>query len=142
MKKLITIFILILGVTSCSSDDEVKINNSDIVGKWNWFSTDGGIGYHIHENPESTGKEIELNLRQNYSYSIKENGTEISNGTYELSMRDSNYSTEQERFITCSGNYQNQNVVLSGIIRVINIDTLTISDNYDDGIGSGFKKSE
>lgn len=142
MKKMVYLFVLTLGIISCSSDDEIKINNSDLVGIWNWYSTDGGIAYHIHENPESTGTEIELHLNSNYSYEIIENGTEISNGTYELSMRESIYSTEQERFITYSESYQNQNVVISGIIRIISSDTLTIADNYVDGVGSGFKKIE
>ena len=136
MKKTLLIFILI--ITSCSSDDETKINNSSLVGKWNWTNTDGGIGYHIHETPTSTDKTIILNLDNNYSYSILENGSEVSNGTYEVTMRESIYSGEIERYIIYSSEYKNQNTVISGIIRVLDNNNLLIADNYTDGVESEY----
>jgi len=50
MKKLIFTFILTLGILSCNSNDdnqpeeeEVQIDYSIIIGKWNWISTCGGV---------------------------------------------------------------------------------------------------
>jgi len=141
MNKIIYIFILTLGVISCSSDDETRIDNSDLIGNWNWTNTDGGIGFHIHETPNSTGKIVELNIKDNNHYVIKENGNEVSNGTYEVIMKESIYSVEMERFIVYSAEYQNQNTIMSGIIRVLENNNLSIADNYVDGVESKYVKS-
>jgi hypothetical protein len=144
MKKFIIIFIFAIGFISCSSNDETKIDNSDLIGKWNWISTDGGLAFHIHETPTSTGKTFQLSLMKNYSYSIAKNGNEISTGKYELVMKKSIYSGEMQRFIIYSEteNQQLQNVAISGIIKVYEANKLDISDNNYDGIGSGFIKTE
>lgn len=129
-------------MVSCSSDTVPEINNSDLIGKWNWTNTDGGIGFHIHETPETTGKIIHLILMQNYNYSITENGNEISNGTYELIMKESIYSGEMGRFIQLSENQQYAEIVVGGIIKTYETNKLGISDNNYDGIGSEFLKIE
>lgn len=141
MKKLIYLLILALGIVACQSDEKTKISNTDLIGTWDWTNTDGGIAYHIHETPETTGKTIRLILMRNYQYSITENGNEISNGTYELTMKRSIYTQEEERFIKYSDiENQYQNVILTGIIEVLENKTLTISDNNHDGLGSLFQK--
>lgn len=143
MKKLIYLFILTLGITSCSSDDETTIDNSDLIGKWNWTMTEGGINGNINETPSTTGKAYKLNLNANYTYLLLENETEISSGTYELSMKESIYSQDTERFITYSDSFQQpQNLVISGIVRTYEIKNLIISDNNHDGIRSKFEKAE
>ena len=43
MKKLIYLFILILGIISCSSDDGTGVDNSELIGKWDWISSCGGF---------------------------------------------------------------------------------------------------
>jgi hypothetical protein len=141
MKKIIYLFILTLGIISCNSDDEKVIDNSDLIGKWNWTNTDGGIAYHIHETPNTTGKIINLTLLENDTYSIIENGNEISNGTYEILMRKSIYSGEMERYIIYSEEYQNQNTVISGIIRILENNSLSIADNNTDGVKSKYIRS-
>ena len=144
MKKLIYLFILTLGLISCSSDDETKIDNSDIIGKWNWTNTDGGIGNHIHETPTSTNKTIILILEKDYTYSIIKNGIEISTGTYELSMKESIYSQDLEKFISYSDEeIEHLPSVLGGrIIRVYETNKLDVSNNFEDGVGSGYEKIE
>ena len=143
MKNLICLFILTLGIISCSSDDETRIDNSDLIGNWNWTNTDGGIGFHIHETPETTGKIIHLNLNGNYEYSVTENGTEISNGIYELIMNKSIYSGEMERFIILQTiDQQYLGFVKNGIINIDENEKLNISDNNADGVGSEFVKIE
>jgi hypothetical protein len=142
MKKLIYLFILTLGIISCSSDNETQISNSDLVGKWNWTGTSGGLIY-FEETPETTGKEIHLSLTENYHFSISENGNEISNGIYELTMKKSIYSGEMERFISLlTVDQQYVGFVKNGIIKIHDNEKLEISDNNYDGIGSGFIKIE
>ncbi len=142
MKKIIFILTLTFGILACSSDDIINIDNSDLIGVWNWTNTDGGFGYHIHETPTSTGKQIVLNIKGNSIYVITENGNEVSNGTYEISLRESIYSGEMKRFITFSTEYQNQNIVLAGLIRILENNKLTIADNNVDGVESKYEKSE
>ena len=144
MKKIILLFIFAIGFISCSSNDETKIDNSDLIGKWNWISTDGGLALHIHETPTSIGNTFQLSLMKNYLYSITKNGNEISSGKYELVMKKSIYSGEMERFIIYSQteNQQLQNVIISGIIKVYETNKLDISDNNYDGIGSVFVKAD
>ncbi|MGF1558912.1 MAG: hypothetical protein ACFCUL_07475 [Flavobacteriaceae bacterium] len=143
MIKLIYLFILTFGVISCSSDEETAINNSDLIGNWNWTSTGGGFSGDLNETPITTGKTYNLNLNANYTYFLLENQTEISSGTYELTMRESIYSQETERFISYSDSFeQPQSLVISGVIRAFENTNLSISDNNHDGIGSIFEKIE
>lgn len=141
MKKLIYLFFLTLGTFSCSSDDESEISNLDLVGLWNWTGTSGGLVYH-EETPESTGKTIHLILKDNYDFSIIENGNEISSGTYILSLKKSIYSEKTERFIQFPENLQYTGIVNRGIIKTYETKMLNISDNNYDGIRSGFTKIE
>ncbi|MGY8911410.1 MAG: hypothetical protein ACKVIG_16345 [Flavobacteriales bacterium] len=141
MKKLIYLFVLTLGIISCSSDDETEISNSDLVGIWNWTGTSGGLIY-FEETPQTTGKTIHLNLMENYDFSITENGNEISSGTYELTLKKSIYSGEIEKFIQFPENQQYTGIVNRGIIKTYETNKLDISDNNYDGIGSGFIKIE
>ncbi|MFV5701234.1 hypothetical protein ACM55F_05115 [Flavobacterium sp. XS2P12] len=147
MKKIIIIFIFSIGFISCSSNDETKIENSDLIGKWNWISTDGGFAFHIHEKP-TIGNPFQLSLMKNYAYSIAQNGNEVESGTYELVIKRSIYSGEMERFIICYAKNQQlqnvvpvHNVVINGIIEVYETNKLEISDNNYDGIGSKFAKT-
>ncbi|RPD91683.1 hypothetical protein EGM88_14500 [Aureibaculum marinum] len=142
MKKVIYLFVLTLGIISCNSDVETQISNSDLVGKWNWTNTDGGIGNNIHETPTTLGKTVHLTLMDNYHFSISENGNEISSGTYELTLKKSIYSGEMERFIQFPENQQYLGIVTRGIIKTYETNKLDISDNNHDGIGSGFIKIE
>jgi hypothetical protein len=139
MKKLIYLFVLTLAIISCSSDDETQISNSDLIGVWNWTRTSGGLIY-FEETPETTGKTIHLTLMENYSFSIMENGNEISDGTYVLTVKKSIYSGEIERFIQFSENEQYTGIVSRGIINTYETNNLDISDNNYDGIESGFVK--
>lgn len=143
MKKYIYLIILTLGIMSCSSDEEATIDNSDLIGEWNWTATVGGINGDIKETPASIGKTYKMNLNSNYTYSLFEDAVEISSGTYELTMKESIYSGAKERFIAYSDNSQQpQNLVIIGIVKTYEINDLSIFDNNHDGIGSKFEKLE
>ncbi|AZJ32958.1 MULTISPECIES: hypothetical protein [Tenacibaculum] len=138
MKTLLYIFAFAL--ISCASTQINKIDNSDLVGTWNWTNTDGGFGNHIHKTPETLNKNVQLTLLKNNQFSISKNDSLISKGTYTLEMKKAIYSNKQERFIQLSNDQQFSGIVLSGIIRFIKPNTLEISDNNYDGLGSRFVK--
>ncbi len=140
MKIFLLLSLLMISVLSCrTSDDESTISNTDLVGTWNWISTEGGINAQINDTPQSTGKIIHLELTNDFKYSITENGNQTSNGTYVLSMEKSIYSGNNERFIVLSNN---QEVVMKGIINVNNTNKLVIADNNHDGVTSTYSLVE
>ena len=150
MKKLIFIFFLGIALISCSSndetnettDDDIEIENPSIIGNWNWTITEGGISGVDQMTPESFGKDIQLNLNEDSSYSLLENGVEISNGDYTIILASSIYS-DMDNFISYSENIEdNGSVVYKGVIRNQDSSHLTISDNYNDGFTSHFEKIE
>jgi len=59
MKKLLIVFILMCFFTSCSDKDESRLVVSELVSRWKWVESSGGIDGRT-ETPESTGKEITL----------------------------------------------------------------------------------
>lgn len=143
MKKLIYLSLVIIGIFSCSAEKTNKVANADLTGTWNWTQTSGGIAGHINETPETTGKNIELTLNSDYTYSLSENGRKISSGSYNLVMKESIYSEAEERFISYTNDFEHPDAVLiTGIIRVSDTNALSISDNNYDGIGSGFERKE
>ncbi|MBV7441482.1 hypothetical protein KRX57_08615 [Weeksellaceae bacterium TAE3-ERU29] len=143
MKKLIYFVLFTFIVVSCNSDDETTVNNFDVIGSWNWTSTKGGInGGNINETPTTTEKSIVLILTSSYDFSVTENGSQVSNGKYELKMEKSIYSGEMERFISFKTiDQRHVGFVQSGIINITqNGEMLKISDNNYDGVISLFEK--
>ncbi|MBE9489891.1 MAG: hypothetical protein IMY67_06325 [Bacteroidetes bacterium] len=86
MKKFIYLIILTFGILSCNSDDEtqdeVQIDISDLIGKWNWNSTCGGItgacGYANEENFHT------IEFIDDTSFIKITNGTITTNYTYSI----------------------------------------------------------
>jgi len=140
MKKLIYLLVISLGIISCSHNTEATIDNSDIVGKWKWKSTKGGIGNKINETPQTTGKTIYLELKENYEYSIEVNGIEVSSGIYELTMEKSIYSGRPEKFIHIPNNQGTDEIVTKGLVKSNGTNKLVIDSNIFDGIISNYEK--
>lgn len=141
MKKLTIFLILAIAFISCTADDKLKTDSSGIVGTWNWTSTDGGIAFHIHETPESLGKEYQLILKSDNSYFLLENGIKISSGSYEISMKESQLFNELSKFITFSEDLEEvHGLVLNGMITLPDQNSLSISNDFPDGLGSMFSK--
>ncbi len=143
MKKIIYILMVTLGVMSCNAGDDRRMTSSDLIGKWNWTSTDGGINGDIHETPTTTKKTIYLTLKADYTFLITEKGNETSSGNYILTMKESIYSGQMERYITLeTTDQQAVGFVKNGIVNIDKNQILQISDNNYDGIASRFKKIE
>jgi len=102
MKKFICLFILVLGMISCSSDDEAQIDNSKLIGKWNWISScggfTGGCWYPSVDNYESIEFKDNIYIKKKngvidseINYLITDNTH--TNGTYmlyEIEFQDGN----------------------------------------------------
>lgn len=142
MKKIITLFILAVSLISCSSDQDDAFTNSGFVGKWNWTNTDGGFAFHIHDTPASTGENIQFELSANNSYTVTLNGKQIASGSYEIVKKKSIYQEDLVTFIVCSEGGFVRNIVMNGVIEVHENNTLNISDNFNDGVGSKFVRVE
>lgn len=140
MKKLLIIFSVILGFWGCDKEGEVVELNTELVGEWNWIGTSGGFAYHIHTSPETTGKSIQVIFSDNFECIIIENENVTFSGSYDLSLKESIHSHELKTNISLQENFANSNIVLNGIIVAMKNDTLSISDNYYDGVGSSFVK--
>ncbi|NLP58313.1 hypothetical protein [Lutibacter sp. B1] len=137
----IYIMVIAASLICCSSANNTKtLINNNLVGKWKWVSTNGGIASQIHKTPLTIDKNIKLTLSKNYIFSITENTNIVLEGTYSLSQKKSIYDGEMKTFIHLSDNYENQNIVVTGIVTFISNAELHISDNKHDGLGSVFKK--
>lgn len=111
----------------------------DIIGKWNWVNTNGGIGNNIYKTAQSTGKNIQITLTENYTYLVTENNQKIVESVYRITNKKSIYSGKIEKFIELK-NLNLSEIVSKGILKIDDGTTLTISDNNYDGLGSTFKK--
>lgn len=137
MKRLVYILILCLTFSSCTSIESVFIDNSSLLGKWNWTSTTGGINGNINHTPTSLGKTVQIIFAKDYTFSILEDGQEVSKGNYNLEIGENNRDSK----ISYSGNYKKiQGVVLLGVYYFHSNNELIISDGYADGIASAFSK--
>ena len=137
MSKINLLLLFTFLLFSCENNNLATDNG--IVGKWNWISTDGGLGFHIHDTPLSTEKNIVLFLAEDNTYSITENNDIILEGTYRLSYKESIYTGEMELFISILDNFSSP-AIITGIINIANKTELEIADNWYDGVGSGYKR--
>ncbi len=141
MRKIITIFILAISFISCSSESDSKSDSSGIYGKWNWVGTDGGIAFHLHSTPASTGNSIQLSLNKDNTFSITKDGKIVASGKFDLTEQKSISTGEMKSFITCNitDNIQEPlNIATRGIITNSESNKLEIAENNPDGIGSSF----
>ncbi|WP_420458358.1 hypothetical protein [Neolewinella sp.] len=138
MKLLRFLPLLLLSICSCSPKADISFGGSDLIGSWDWVSTSGGFTGRLNRTPASTGTTVRLDLLANGRYTIAEDSDERSRGTYTITMQRSIYSGEEDRYITYSEDLPPVGVAFSGIIRLVEVDRLTINDNSYDGIGSLF----
>lgn len=115
-------------MSSCSKDNDVS---DKLVGTWQWVRTDGGLAYHIHHTPASTGKFIDLKIARGNRYYIYTNGILTSQGTFTISTQNCIHDHEDKAFLDFSGNTERDMM-----IEDVTDNELHLSDNAHDGIGS------
>ena len=134
MKKL-NIFLLSLIVVTifvaCGTRED-ELSNEQFVGTWNWAATTGGIG-NINDTPASTGIQRTITFTDTYTYTVKENGATVSEGTYNLLIEVTPNEHKEKLFIDFS-NYPD--VFVDGI----DASNLYLGDHTADGYSYHYKK--
>jgi len=125
----IIIVVLFIG---CSKQADKPVEKS-LVGTWQWVSTDGGIAYHIHETPASTGKNVDLKISSGGEYSIYTNNVLTSSGNYVLETRKCIHDHSDKTFINLSSDN-------GFMVEKVDMENLEVSDEAYDGIGSTYKR--
>lgn len=140
-KAYILIFVVVLAA-ACSkhTDTETGSGNNQggdtkLVGTWRWVRTDGGIGDNIHETPLSTGNQMALTFTAGGTYLIYTNGVKTSEGTYTLQAKTCIHDLTDKMYINFSAD---QDLM----VEKIDNKNLWLSDEFYDGLGSLYKKSE
>ena len=140
MKKAFFLLIITLVSFSCKSS-EPTIVDPELFGTWTWLSTDGGIGNHIHDTPENSELKFQLKLRKDMRYNLFVNTKKTESGRFEITHQKSLLQNKEATFITVDENPNDTgNIVLSGLLNLEQPDTLIISQDVYDGVGSTFKK--
>ncbi|SDX37776.1 hypothetical protein SAMN05444411_10539 [Lutibacter oricola] len=143
MKNIGYLLVLFVVLLSCNQDDSVEVYSNDMVGKWEWKSTNGGEAGRIYKTPQNTDKIIHLDLKPDFEYTILLNNKESISGTYSIINKKSILTEETEQFIsiTTISEESKSIVVLEGIINVYNYsNSLFINQDFENGMGSVFER--
>lgn len=125
IKLTVLLMVLLTIAVSCEMEE---LTITSLTGKWEWVSTEGGFAAHIHDTPASTGKKIQLELRDNNKYFVYTNGQITSEGTYSLSLKKCIHDHSQKQWINFSSD---QNMM----VERLDSEQLYLSDESYDGIG-------
>lgn len=125
MKNLLLLITAFLFIFSCRSAEEEMLDNSNYVGTWNWIKTTGGLE-DVNLDPVSTGKTESITFTADNNYIIKENDKVVNEGTYSLSMFNSNTDHVQRVYIDFS-NYPDK------LVRSVTATELHLYDDKADG---------
>jgi hypothetical protein len=129
MTRLLIVLLVVLG--SCEPDE--KSVPEIIVGSWKWERTDGGLGNHIHDTPETTGNNVVWIFTSGDSYRKTNNGVEIESGTYRV--RESRSTDEGARYSIW---FSSSDITL--FVLEQKDDSLFLSDGFADGVTLQFSR--
>ncbi|WP_147275672.1 hypothetical protein [Adhaeribacter pallidiroseus] len=140
MKKILVFVTALFWITACEQEEilnnsgkEQEASTKSIIGKWNWIRTDGGLAFHIHETPKTTGKEITLEFKANNQFRKYVNGVLESQGTYSLSSRTCIHTHEEKQVISIPSE-------MDMMIESMDANNLQLSDENFDGLGSQYQR--
>lgn len=124
-------------LVSCSKQQiaATEKGGDSLLGTWQWQRTDGGIGYHIHETPANTGKNVLLKLTAGNEFFIYTNGALTAQGTYGLRMQTCIHDQTNKTFIDFSTGQDMMVEKREGSY-------LELSDEAMDGVNSVFQRIE
>lgn len=119
---------------ACSKNMSPATGENNLTGGWQWVRSDGGFGYHIHDTPASTGKNIELRFSDADGYAFYTNGALTSQGTYKLEKKQCIHDKAVKTLINFSG------ADTDLMIEKMDGGTMELSDEHYDGIGSVYQR--
>lgn len=99
MKKFLLFTLFISLFYACANDTPVP---NDLVGKWNWISSSGGIAGTTY-TPENTGDTIILEFTSDSVYKQYRNDSLIVNCEFSIIQAESIYDHEITEMIDCDG---------------------------------------
>ena len=117
--------------TRFTSEDKPSI--ATLTGTWQWVRTDGGIGFHIHDTPQTTDKTIELEMEAAGTYTVFTNHIKTTEGTYTLETRTCIHDNKPKTYIRFSSGQ-------GFMVETLNNGTLEVSDEMYDGVGSLYQR--
>jgi hypothetical protein len=128
-------FILISCEKENNALNDEEFNVDPFMGTWEWVRSDGGLAFHIHNTPASTGKTVTYTFTYDMKYILYENGFVVSTGTFTKKKKKCIHSAEEKWFIDLSSPSDRDFMIEKQLGN-----DLETSDEAADGIGSSFKK--
>jgi hypothetical protein len=121
---------------ACSKNAHYQKSGHDsrLTGTWQWERTDGGIGNHIHETPQSTGKNIVLKLSADSTYILFTNDEITAQGTYRIENRTCIHDHTSKPFLIFSAS-------AGMMVEKQDAEHLSLSDEKHDGTKSLYKRT-
>jgi len=132
----LAIVIMVAGFApACSKPANKGTKENGLAGTWQWIRTDGGIAFHIHDTPLSTGKNVDLKITADGKYFLYTNGSLSSEGTYLMETRKCIHDNADKPLIRFSS-------FADFMVEKLDQDTLELSDEAYDGVGSLYKRKK
>lgn len=134
--RLVFALLLCVIITSCSKSNLLstkQATDEGLAGTWQWLRTDGGIAFNVHDTPQSTGKEVVLQLGADGRFAYVVNNIETASGTYTLETRTCIHDGTQKTFVNLSG-------CPGFMIEKLEAQRLETSDENYDGVGSEYAR--
>lgn len=128
-----TAIIMIVLFAGCAKEADKFTSKKSLVGTWEWEGTSGGTAFHIHATPASTGKNVDLKITSGGEYFVYTNGALTSKGTYILETQKCIHDNTNKTWINFSSDYD-------FMVERLDENTLQVSDEGHDGMGSGYKR--
>lgn len=129
-RVLYVVFVLLL--TASCNNDEVEVRT--LYSKWEWIRTDGGFAYHIHDTPRNTGKNIQLEFKQDHTFAEYTNRKITASGFFTLDTQQCIHNRALKQVIRFSGGLPDM------MIETMEVNSLLLSDDANDGIDSQYKR--
>jgi hypothetical protein len=111
-----------------------QVPDTGLAGTWEWERTDGGIGHHIHDTPQSTGKNRVLKLNADSTYTFYTNSVLTAQGTYRTEPRTCIHDHARKPFLVFSDDP-------GMMVEKLDAGSLALSDESYDGVESRYKRT-
>jgi hypothetical protein len=135
MRFIKSLSIICITLAACAKKAHLAKHVPDgLSGTWQWERTDGGIGHHIHDTPQSTGKSRVLKLNADSTYAFYTNDVLTAQGTYRTEPRTCIHDRTRKPFLVFSESP-------GMMVEKLDAGSLALSDESYDGMESRYKRT-